>query len=216
MLVTGLAVIAAFSVLWFIFDRDLLNLTTEQRERLSDVLNLAGGDFNERSTTGRNVLLEFGFEKIKTAFPWGSGLGQFHAMEGGVRRVDGWFELDEWLGIHNTYLMILGEAGFFPVLIFLAFLISILTRGYRSRYRDIIIGFTIILLADMSVSHHVLLLRFANIAFAIILALIVLSERTSLRAAPVRASPISTKPHRQVSAFPRERPRTSADAHTAK
>jgi O-antigen ligase len=190
-LLTAVVIIGVFSALWYIFDQDILSLSTEQRERLSDVLNLAGGDFNERSTTGRNILLDFGYEKIKETFPWGSGLGQFHAMEGGVRKVAGWFELDEWLGIHNTFLMILGEAGVVPLVILLAFLFSVLARGVRARHRDIIVGFTVILCADMLVAHHVLLLRVTNIAVAIILVLIVLSPRArSLKdsAEQVRAS----------------------------
>jgi O-antigen ligase len=177
LVLSGLAIVAAFSALWFVFNNDLLNLSWEQRERLSDVLNLAGGEFNTRSTTGRNVLFEMGFDKIAANLPWGAGLGEFHAMEGGIRKIAGGIELNEWLGIHNTYLMILGEGGIFPLLMLLAFLISLLARGATAPHRTIVFGFTIILMADMGVGHHVLLLRFANVVIAVILALVALSPQ---------------------------------------
>jgi O-antigen ligase len=174
---SALGIVAAFSVLWFVFDNDLLNLSIEQRERLSDVLNLAGGEFNTRSTTGRNVLIELGFDRISGSFPWGAGLGEFHAMEGGLRKNAGGIELNEWLGIHNTYLMILGEGGLVPLVMLVTFLASLLTRGMRAPHRTIVFGFTIVLMADMLVGHHVLLLRFANVVIAVILALLALSPR---------------------------------------
>jgi len=174
---SALGIVAAFSVLWFVFDNDLLNLSIEQRERLSDVLNLAGGEFNTRSTTGRNVLIELGFDKISGNFPWGAGLGEFHAMEGGLRKNAGGIELSEWLGIHNTYLMILGEGGLVPLVMLVTFLVSLLTRGMHAPHRTIVFGFTIVLMADMLVGHHVLLLRFANVVIAVILALLALSPR---------------------------------------
>lgn len=177
LVLSGLGLVAAFSGMWFVFNNDLLNLSWEQRERLSDVLNLAGGEFNTRSTTGRNVLFELGFEKIKGNLPWGSGLGEFHAMEGGIRKISGGIELNEWLGVHNTYLMILGEAGLLPLLMLAAFLVSVLVRGIRAPHQTIIFGFTIVLMADMLVGHHVLLLRFANVVIAVVLALAALSPR---------------------------------------
>ncbi|WP_147282393.1 O-antigen ligase family protein [Microvirga subterranea] len=189
LILSGLGIVAAFSVLWFVFNNDLLNLSWEQRERLSDVLNLAGGEFNTRSTTGRNVLFEFGFEKIKGNLPWGSGLGEFHAMEGGIRKISGGIELNEWLGIHNTYLMILGEAGIVPLLMLGGFLASVLARGVRSSHRTIIVGFTIVLMADMLVGHHVLLLRFANVVIAVILALAALPpQRLAVHLSKLRYS----------------------------
>lgn len=177
LVLSGIGIVTAFSLLWFVFNNDLLNLSWEQRERLSDVLNLAGGEFNTRSTTGRNVLFEFGFEKIKGNLPWGAGLGEFHAMEGGIRKISGGIELNEWLGIHNTYLMILGEAGIVPLIMLGAFLASVFARGFRSSHQTIVVGFTIIFMADMLVGHHVLLLRFANVVIAVILALVALSPQ---------------------------------------
>jgi len=107
--------------------------------------------------------------------PWGAGLGEFHAMEGGIRKIAGGIELNEWLGIHNTYLMILGEGGLVPLLVLAAFLVSLFIRGMRAPHRTIVFGFTIILMADMLVGHHVLLLRFANVVIAVILALVALA-----------------------------------------
>jgi O-antigen ligase len=167
----ALGLVAAFSALWFVFENDLFNLSWEQRERLSDVINLAGGEFNARSTTGRSVLFEIGFEKIKGNLPWGAGLGAFHAMEGGIRKVAGGLELDEWLGIHNTYLMFLGEGGIIPLAALAIFLVSLMLYGVKAPHRTIVFGFTIVLMNDMLVAHHVFLLRFANVVLAVALAL---------------------------------------------
>lgn len=171
LVLSGLGLIIAFCSIWFIFDRDLLNLSWEQRERLSDVLSLAGGDFNAKSTTGRNVLFELGVERIIDTFPWGEGLGQFHSMEGGLRRAIGNLQLSEWLGVHNTYLMILGESGFIPFAALMSFLIFVLIQGRHGPHRSVVFGFVIILMADMAVAHHALTLRFANVTLGIALAL---------------------------------------------
>lgn len=187
---SGLGLVVAFSGMWFVFNNDLLNLSWEQRERLSDVLNLAGGEFNTRSTTGRNVLFDVGIEMIKGNLPWGGGLGEFHAMEGGIRKISGGIELNEWLGVHNTYLMILGEAGLLPLLMLVAFLVSLLVRGIRAPHQTIIFGFTIVLMADMLVGHHVLLLRFANVVIAVVLALVALSPQQ----APTHVSKLQYSP----------------------
>ncbi|MFC4172160.1 O-antigen ligase family protein [Microvirga sp. GCM10011540] len=177
LVLSAVGLVLVFSGLWFVFENDLLNLSWEQRERLSDVLNLAGGEINERSTTGRNVLFEMGFEKITSNFPWGAGLGEFHAMEGGVRKVAGGIEVNEWLGIHNTFLMIAGEGGMVPLVMLLVFLLSLLTYGVSAPHRGIVYGFTIILMSDMMVSHHVLLLRFADMFLGVVLALLAFSPR---------------------------------------
>jgi O-antigen ligase len=160
-------IVASFWGVWLVFEQDLLSLSWEQRERLADVLNLIGGDFNTRSTTGRDILFGYGLEKIGQALPWGAGLGRFHAMEGGLRN-----ELNEWLGIHNTFLMVLGEAGIIPFGLFLSLVAFLLLRGRSVRHPTILYGFTIILTGDMMTSHNVLVLRIPDLALAVAMTLV--------------------------------------------
>jgi O-antigen ligase len=161
----------ALLALWLVYDQDLLGLSWDQRQRLADVLNLASGEISARTTTGRSILVEFGLEKIKGVFPWGAGLGEFHGMEGGIRKVYNSIETTRWLGIHNTYLMLLGEGGVIALAMLLVSVCCILFTARRSPYCKVIWGFTIVFLLQMSAGHNVLLLRFSNTALAIAIAL---------------------------------------------
>ena len=104
MLLFSLAGAIGITALWFVYEHDLFRLSWDQRERLADVFNLAGGEVSARTTTGRTVLIGFGLQKIKDVFPWGAGLGELHAMEGGLRKISNGLETDRWLGVHNTFL----------------------------------------------------------------------------------------------------------------
>jgi O-antigen ligase len=170
-------IIASFWGVWLVFEQDLLSLSWEQRERLADVLNLIGGEFNTRSTTGRDILFDFGLEKIGQALPWGAGLGTFHAMEGSIRNA-----LNEWLGIHNTFLMVLGEAGVIPFILFLSLVALLLLRGLNVRHPIILYGFTLILIGDMMTSHNILVLRIPDLALALAMALVASRPVSSVRA----------------------------------
>lgn len=174
-----LMVTVAAMLLWEVVEQNMLSLSQNQHARLLDVLNLASGDINSRSTTGRNFLFEIGALKAIEALPWGVGIGQFHSLEGGVRSYTG-----RWLGIHNTYLMLIGESGIFPFILFIVFWIAVFVRGSSSRHRKVLYGFSIILLADMMTSHHVLMMRLPNVAIAIVIAL---AGRAN-QIAPVRSS----------------------------
>ena len=175
LLLFSVAVALGGIALWFVYEHDLFRLSWDQRERLADVLNLVGGEVSARTTTGRTVLLEFGIEKVKGVFPWGAGLGEFHAMEGGIRKIMNGLETNLWLGVHNTFLTILGESGLIPFLIFLGFLVWPIIAARKSKYRGIVFGFTMILIIQMTAGHDVLLLRFTDATIAITLALATLA-----------------------------------------
>lgn len=166
--------------LWLVYEHDLFKLSWDQRERLADVLNLAGGEISARTTTGRTVLIEFGFEKIKEVFPWGAGLGEFHAMEGGLRKILNGLETNRWLGIHNTFLTILGESGLIPFLFLLGFLAWPVIAARKSKYRGIVFGFTLILIIQMTAAHDILLLRFSDAIIAITIAVATLAAREKI------------------------------------
>jgi O-antigen ligase len=180
MLLFAVAVAVGIIGLWFVYEHDLFHLSWDQRERLADVFNLVGGEVSARTTTGRTVLVEFGLQKIKDVFPWGAGLGEFHAMEGGLRKIINGLETNRWLGIHNAFLTILGESGLVPFLIFLSFLVWPVIAARKSKYRGIVFGFTMTLIIQMTAAHDVLLLRFTDAIVAITLAVATLAAREKL------------------------------------
>ncbi|HZH52793.1 MAG TPA: O-antigen ligase family protein [Microvirga sp.] len=188
MLLLAISAALLWLALWYILDQDLLSLSTEQRARLVDAISLASGEINQRTTTGRSILLEIGFDRIRESFPWGWGLGQFHAMEGGLRAASSFGEFAKWQGVHNTFVMVLGEAGPIPLLMLLAFLAGALAYGMRSPHRSIIVGFTIVLIVDMLTTHHVLQIRLTNVTVAVVLALLAASARAKSNV-PARPKP---------------------------
>ena len=177
--------------LQFLFDNDLFNLNREQRGRIADVLALAGGEVTTRATTGRTILWETGLWRIEDQLPWASGLGSFHSLEGGSRG-----SVDKWLGVHNTFLMVLGEAGLLPFAVFVAFLARIFIAGALARERLVALGFFVVLLVDMGSSHSSFGFRLSNVAVAVMMAVgaraaLERSRNATLRAArlqdPLRA-----------------------------
>jgi O-antigen ligase len=147
----------------YILENDVFQLSYDQRERLGDVLNILGGEISARTTTGRTLVWELGLRRIGQQLPWGAGLGEFHALVGGFRERP---ELDKWLGVHNTFLVILGEAGLFPLLLLIGFLTRLFIMGSRSPERMVAIGFGVIMVVDMLSSHNSFASRLSNIALA--------------------------------------------------
>ena len=76
------------------------------------------GQFTPDSTGHKSILWPVAYSIIRDNFPHGLGLGTFHELVGYVYagiKVDRWYH---WYGVHNMYLMIAGEAGFFVFALF--------------------------------------------------------------------------------------------------
>ncbi len=109
---------------------------------------------------GRDTSLTVGGEKLKYGFSgrrihmwrssldkiWespilGSGIGIFRSLDSGALNHEG-----EPVGIHNTYLRLIGEAGIVPLLLYCLFLFSLMWLQWatpRSLARSVIVGCTI-------------------------------------------------------------------------
>lgn len=147
------AVMAAGFVVWLLIDSGLVPLDFEQTQRLADVGNMLTGDTTQKTYDPRSVLFDIGLDMIKETFPAGNGMGELHIIEYGVRH----YSTGIWLGVHNTYLMILGEAGLISSLLFVAFWLLMLGRIFRpSPIRRFAVGVTIVLLFSMMTTHSVL------------------------------------------------------------
>lgn len=91
----------------------------------------------------------------------GHGLLRFHHLEGGLACRGGTHGYIVLCGVHNTYLLLWGEAGIVPATLFLLFVGSLLLtypRMPKSMATDVVTGWTIILAMDfMSYDHGPLL-----------------------------------------------------------
>lgn len=112
-------------------DFNLLNdvgFSDVQVRRLEQVVEIiAGGGLNEGTTSSRSLLWSFGFEMFLNAPLFGNGLGSLHHMDY-IHN-----EFGEPQGVHNLYLMLLGESGVFPfLLIFSSLVVTYLICFYKA------------------------------------------------------------------------------------
>lgn len=92
------------------FDRLLSGLTLTQAERVIDAIEISKGKINDKTTSERAGLAKLAFPKIKEHLILGNGFGSFHRIK------------EHGLGAHNTALLIIGESGVIPSLLFLVFI----------------------------------------------------------------------------------------------
>lgn len=140
-----------------IYQSIIIGITTpEQYERISELKDLLILEINEDTTTNRSVLLSIGLEKLKLYFPFGAGFGTFHSLEGGLMGRQG------WLGVHNTFVMVIGESGLFPgMLLVLAFLVS-LTKTFTHPHFTHLFPILVLLVGDFMTTHNGLEMRYTN------------------------------------------------------
>ena len=82
---------------------------------------------DDESLANRLPLWELGLDQALQSPLVGSGLGTMHHLE------EAWFNSTGVLmGVHNQYLLLLGEAGFLPLILFAAFLVVTLRAGFRN------------------------------------------------------------------------------------
>ena len=97
-----------------------------------------------RSKLSKRMLLwEMGFNKILESPIVGHGLYQFHYMEGAPIGNQG-----TPTGVHNLYLMLVGEAGVIPMALYLLslfFLMRLLWTVPKSLGRDLVVGCVIVM-----------------------------------------------------------------------
>lgn len=146
-------------------EQKLIELTPTQQERFVELGQFLEGQFDDSTTTNRTAIWQFGINKLEAQLPAGAGFGEYTHMVGGV------WGVDDWLGVHNTFLMLLGEAGPAPFVLLIICLIAIVLKWGRSHYRILGIAFFVILVADLMSNHSALLVRYANAMFGIVLAL---------------------------------------------
>ena len=145
---------------------ELFELSPNQEQRIVDLERLMRGDLDSETTTGRTIIWELGIQRMEEVFPGGAGICKFHELVGGI------MEGDVWLGVHNTYLMVLGEAGVLAFLFFLGANVVLTWRAYRCKLSSFALMYVILLQANMFDTQSVLIFRVDNVATGLVLGLI--------------------------------------------
>ncbi len=142
------------------------NLTRNQKIRVVGTLALMKGEINQYTTSSRTIVYEHGWSLIKKRPIIGNGFGSFHRFNSGKAR----------FGVHNTFLLIIGESGFLPLLLFLIFFMTLFFKGMLLDHLGIgffISGIVIVFLANMcGTGHHALDERTSNALIGIIIGIL--------------------------------------------
>lgn len=158
--------VAMLPVIHFIVSVNPLDMTDEQVLRIEQVLDIFSGEVDNKTTTGRVELWKIGIDRISKTIPLGTGIGTYHRMDG-----SGYIDLEgNWLGVHNTFLMVLGESGLVPFLIFLGFLFVLIRTALSGMAPVTMVGFVVVFISDMFVGHGVLTTRLHDLMLCIIMA----------------------------------------------
>ena len=163
---------------------DRLELNAAQRERIVSVGQIMRGKLDSDVSTGRTEIWEIGVERAWERLPFGSGLGSFHHMRGGIA------EGEVWMGAHNSFLMFWGEGGLPAVVLLMAGVLAAIGYALVFSRGAIEVPTLIVLIADMMGTHGSLGLRYHNLALGLVLGLLAYAAvawRTAGHAAAVPA-----------------------------
>lgn len=161
-----------FIILFFLIQYLIINISTlaegltlSQQYRVSAVIDLLNGEINDNTTSERDGLFEHGIDKITESPFIGNGLGSFQRFNSGPKQI----------GVHNTFLMLWGETGFFPFFLFLFFIFSTFKeiRYLPFYYKFFAIGILIVFIFnELMTSHNALQQRPSNAIIGSLIALI--------------------------------------------
>jgi O-antigen ligase len=191
-LLGGVATLAIVSALLFgVQQPEFIGDT--QWERVADVGRLLQSSHTrDTGDSDRGELLAAGVQQWLRSPIFGNGLGTQRLLTG------------EFAGVHNTIVMVFGESGVIPGLVFLAFIVAYLWRSLSIKspvVRDFLFAFGIVVLGMCLQSHNFIENRFFNamlgVAFGVLAGSAAktqgLALATALRREPVRRQGGSTQ-----------------------
>ena len=134
-------------------------------KRIEDTLALARGEINDNTTSERSGLAELVLPKILDHPLTGNGFGSFHRIR------------EHGLGVHNTAILIVGESGVLPGLIFVLFLFiyfryALSYREIAYKYLFVSVMLTFLMIAFLT-SHNALDERISNVLLGLIIPCII-------------------------------------------
>lgn len=168
-----LIVISSITVTSFLINMNVdglvnIGFTSLQAQRLNQVAEIIfTGQINATTTTSRTLLWEFGFNEFVSSPYIGQGMGMLHKMD---YITDA---LGNPQGVHNMYLMLLGESGTVPIFIILTSLIygfsSSAVKFFDTQEPKFLFAAMIFLIViiDGMASHHLLSIKYNIIFLAI-------------------------------------------------
>lgn len=159
-------------VLDAIAEQQFVEFDSYQRGRILAVADILGGQINETTTTRRTILWGMAAERASQLSLLGDGLGSAHYMVGGL------FENGEWMGAHNTVLMLWNEGGPIPAILLVAALAAAVGACIRYRLWAVELTCLGVLTADLMGTHSALATRYDNLMLAIVLGLIATTAKT--------------------------------------
>ena len=139
-----------------------------QIRRLNSISNLLSGQ-TESWDVARFHGFSIGFDYYLKSPVVGHGLGAMHSL----RALKG-------LGVHNTYLTVLGETGLPGIALFFGFLYSLSKHGYKAQQpwlRVFVLGYLVVLSTSFMTGHNILAHRNQNALTGICIGLLSLTSK---------------------------------------
>ena len=172
LILTTLIVIASIVVAQQFFTY-IQTLSHGQRTRLLLTFQLFSGKVDAETTSDRSFVYSFAWEEIKNRPIIGHGIGAFNRLK--------YLPQDTKMGAHNTHLMIFGESGVIPFLLFILFFVMLYFRGWNHDFPSlgfIIMGICMVYFLNVSgTGHNGLDDRSSNALVAISIALSQIRKR---------------------------------------
>jgi len=146
------------------FEKLVGGLSYAQAGRIIDAIQISQGNINDKTTSERSGIAELVFPMIKSHPIEGNGFGSFHRIIG------------HGLGVHNTALLIIGESGIIPLILYLVFILLFFLKSLKQKeiglkYLFVSVLTTYILISFLT-SHNALDERISNVIIGIFLVLI--------------------------------------------
>lgn len=131
-------------------------LDLQQAERIFIVGRLIAGDINEDTTTQRTRIWAEAVRKISENH-WlvGEGLGAMGRVEDGIRTEN------RWMGVHNYWLMLLGDGGLLPFTLLILFYVFLARQSTRqNEWKELALIYWLVFFIDTMGTHGILELRY--------------------------------------------------------
>ena len=150
-----------------------LSLPDYPIRRLHSMSALLGGIFDSNTTSYRIDAWSRSVSVIVDYFPHGTGLGTFYHIEAPL------YQKSIWQGVHNMYLMIVGEAGFVVFVLFIVCYVHLFALASSSKDK-LPLGILFNAFLFFVTSHNGFTIRFLVVLLAIATGLLIKkSERAS-------------------------------------
>ena len=145
LVIVGGMIVVSFVQLVLYLISEFNRLTAFEQSRLVQIMDLLNGKINTETTTNRSDLAGVGLKWISEAPILGWGFGSFHYFANGDA------------GVHNMFLMLMGESGVIPTLLYIVFYLFGIYKSLKiknTEYRYISLTFFLFTLFFANGNHN--------------------------------------------------------------